>query len=60
MIDRAHELPITKQAEVLRISRGTVPFEFSGCPFWNAQGLSALSMCGVAHPPPCAADNGYN
>src|SRR6202035_5403316 len=24
MIDRTHDLPITKQAEVLRISRGTV------------------------------------
>ena len=24
MIDRAHDLPITKQAEVLRISRGSV------------------------------------
>jgi putative transposase len=24
MIDREHELPVTKQAQVLRISRGTV------------------------------------
>ncbi len=26
MIDREHDLPITKQAEVLRISRGSVMY----------------------------------
>jgi hypothetical protein len=39
MIDRAHDLPITKQAEVLRISRGSVSgahepdFSFLNPPF---------------------------
>jgi hypothetical protein len=43
MIDRAHDLPITKQAEALNISRGSVYYLPRPVPEADSEGLGISS-----------------
>ena len=45
MIDRGHDLPITKQAEVLRISRGSIYYLPRPVPEAD---LAIMRSCGIS------------
>jgi hypothetical protein len=52
MIDRAHDLPITKQAKVLRISRGSVYYLPRPVIFRKDKGVTPtiIGKLHVTHP----------
>ena len=52
MIDREHDLPITKQAEVLRISRGSVYSCPVRCPPPTSQSCDVSTGCICSPPSP--------
>ena len=52
MIDREHELPVTKQAEVLQISRGSVYYLPRPVPDADPRSCSVSTGCTWNSPSP--------
>src|SRR5215211_1619922 len=52
MIDREHELPVTKQAQLLRISRGTATTCRAGCRKPTSQSCDVSTGCIWSFPSP--------